>query len=262
MEAALEGHTGPVVAVGGDGTIRSVIQALIGRKNPLLILPGGSANNIARSLGLTDWDLPQLVAGYQDPIRRHIDIGRITFPWGEEVHFVEGAGFGLFADAMATYDPSQGKSFARGLQTAFEKLADETSYRAKMTIDDEHIDAEYRLVEILNTDSVGPRLPFSPEARLTDGTLHVVFVNSEVPVSNALVALLARRLSSLDGVETREGRNITIAWDGFKLHVDGYIFPDEQTTRALSKNPPKDNTIQIKLIPKGLNLWIPQPEAE
>ena len=41
-----------VVAVGGDGTIKSVAQQLLGTGIPLGIIPGGSANGMAKELGL------------------------------------------------------------------------------------------------------------------------------------------------------------------------------------------------------------------
>src|SRR5262245_38892601 len=41
-----------VVIAGGDGTVRKVALRLIGRNVPIAILPLGTANNIAKALGL------------------------------------------------------------------------------------------------------------------------------------------------------------------------------------------------------------------
>ena len=40
-----------VVAAGGDGLVGKVAKRLIGRQTPLAILPLGTANNLARTLG-------------------------------------------------------------------------------------------------------------------------------------------------------------------------------------------------------------------
>jgi diacylglycerol kinase family enzyme len=262
VEHGIPQNSDPVVVVGGDGTIRAVIKALLGRNNPLVILPGGSANNIAHSLGLGELSIPEIIAHLDKPVRHSIDLGRIDFPWGESEIFVEGIGFGLFADGLAAYDTEKGKSFQRGLQTAFENLTEHATYRVRMKIDGEPIEAEYKLVEVLNTARVGPGLPFSPKARMTDGKLRVVFMDAAVPATSALIALLARRLESVEGIETQKGELIEIEWNGFKLHVDRYIYPDEATRQAIEKEPLADRMIEIKVLPKAINLWFPNLSDE
>lgn len=43
-----------IVAVGGDGTIHAVAQGLIGSQSVLGIVPAGTMNNLARSLGIPE----------------------------------------------------------------------------------------------------------------------------------------------------------------------------------------------------------------
>src|SRR5690349_15998115 len=52
-EDVLERQTDLVVVAGGDGTVGDVMRLLAGRATPLTILPAGTANNIAASLGLS-----------------------------------------------------------------------------------------------------------------------------------------------------------------------------------------------------------------
>src|SRR5438128_10331540 len=67
---------GDLVAVaGGDGTVRKVaIQLLERNLIPIAVLPCGTANNIARSLGLTE-SPPELIAGWPSARRRGFDVG-------------------------------------------------------------------------------------------------------------------------------------------------------------------------------------------
>src|SRR5215207_821537 len=46
------GRLNRVVVGGGDGTLNAAVQGLVGSSLPLAILPLGTANNLARTLGL------------------------------------------------------------------------------------------------------------------------------------------------------------------------------------------------------------------
>lgn len=247
----------PVVVMGGDGTVRAVIHALHGRPNPLIILPGGSANNIARSFGLMKLPIPELIQGLADPIRRAIDLGRIRFPWGESAVFAEGVGFGLFADMMASYDPTQGKSLSRGLQTLVDELGKQANYRTRISVDGEEFEAHFRLVEVLNTPAVGPRLAFLPEARMTNGKLAVVIADETIKPGTALPALAAHKFAQLDSVRTLHGEKITVEWTDFAVHVDESIYPSEAVRAELRDAPLKDRSIQINVLHDAINLWLP-----
>src|SRR5690606_10418925 len=62
--AALEEDADLIIAAGGDGTVGKVIKAMPNRKVPLAIVPLGTANNIARSLGIAGTP-PHLAEGWR-----------------------------------------------------------------------------------------------------------------------------------------------------------------------------------------------------
>ena len=59
-----------VVVAGGDGTVASVVTALAGRTTPAAVVPLGSANNIARTLGVADVDPAWLARQSSSSIER------------------------------------------------------------------------------------------------------------------------------------------------------------------------------------------------
>jgi diacylglycerol kinase (ATP) len=62
--ATIEGRQ-LVIACGGDGTLNEVVNGLAGQQNghrvPMALLPAGTANVLAKELGLP-WDIPSAAA--------------------------------------------------------------------------------------------------------------------------------------------------------------------------------------------------------
>ena len=87
-----------VIAFGGDGTINEVAQGLIGTDVALGILPGGTTNVMARSLGMpTD---PVEATSYlshrlRSAMRRRINVGRVN-----DRFFLFSTGMGLDAETV------------------------------------------------------------------------------------------------------------------------------------------------------------------
>jgi YegS/Rv2252/BmrU family lipid kinase len=69
-----------IVVAGGDGSINLVVQVLVQAGLPLAIIPFGTANNMARTLGLP-LDLDGAVAVAAGSHRRAVDLGRVNGRW-------------------------------------------------------------------------------------------------------------------------------------------------------------------------------------
>ena len=70
-----------VVAVGGDGLVNIALQVVGGTDVPLGIVPAGTGNDIARSLGLVPQDAPAAVRLVLAGQTRVIDLGRANGRW-------------------------------------------------------------------------------------------------------------------------------------------------------------------------------------
>ena len=89
-----------VFAAGGDGTVRACAEALAGTGVPLAIVPLGTANLIARALGVPAWEGRALEAGFGGR-DRPIDLGRADGPGAGGTWFAAMAGIGLDAAVVA-----------------------------------------------------------------------------------------------------------------------------------------------------------------
>ena len=83
-----------VVAAGGDGTVRRVALAAAEVGLPFAVIPIGTANNIAKTIGLLG-DAGELIEGWSESprARQPFDFGEVVAPWGVG-RFVEGVGGG------------------------------------------------------------------------------------------------------------------------------------------------------------------------
>jgi diacylglycerol kinase family enzyme len=116
-----------VVAHGGDGTVNEVVNGLLargpGESVPMLgIVPGGSANVFARSLGVPRDPVDathQLLHALEDRRYRRVGLGRVdsASPGEAPRWFTFSAGVGWDADVVAEVDRRRGKKASPALYT-------------------------------------------------------------------------------------------------------------------------------------------------
>jgi len=261
LARVLADATGIVVTVGGDGTVRAVASHLVGRGIPVAILPCGTANNIARTLGL-EGTPHELIAGLRAPMRRPYDVGRIRAPWGTD-YFLEACGFGLYADALAAYDPEGGKSVTRALTAVRNTLGTYVPIDTTVRIDQQDLPGRYLLVEVLNTVAAGPRLQLAPDASTSDGLLDVVCVDDtrRDGLLTYVRALMNGELGTLDSVRVLRGRCVEVEWTGQMFHVDGEVRPAPDEEGRLPPIVCEDGRVEIDVIPGAIDVLLPQPVA-
>ncbi len=175
-----------VVLAGGDGTVNLALDALVEVKRPLGILPLGTANDLARSLGISE-DLDQAVAVITAGHRRRIDIARAN---GES--FVNAIGIGLGPQMTREMDSETKSRFgvAAYLIGLLRALKRTPQFRASVDIDGQR--HQFRCLQITVASGIhyGGGMTIAEDARLDDGQLDVVVTRCQSRL--ALVANAAR----------------------------------------------------------------------
>jgi diacylglycerol kinase (ATP) len=184
LSRALQMSIDAVVAAGGDGTVARAGRVLAGSSMPLAILPLGTANNIAVSLGIGA-GMTEVIAGWASAKPVQIDVGVVVDEEGEQL-FVEGVGTGLMPRAINRgrgvskphfEDSAAEVDWAR--QMFLDALAALEPQRSALSIEGDEVSGDYLLVEVLNIASVGPRLRLSAETTPADGLLSVVVARED-----------------------------------------------------------------------------------
>jgi diacylglycerol kinase (ATP) len=215
-----------VVVAGGDGSVRKVFLALVGKQVPVTLLPIGSANNIARSLGFEEDNPAPLIQGWNEHRLRPFDIGSLSAEG--ESRFVEAAGGGLFGEVLARAeespaDPSGDDKVEHGLRLLLESVAKAEPRRWRVRVDGREVSCELLGVEATNVRESGPNVPLAPGADPGDGLLEAVLIRPED--RQAFVDYLEARLdggeAAAPSFEVLSGRRIELrAPAGARLHVD------------------------------------------
>ena len=225
------GEADLIVLAGGDGTVRKVAELLLDRrvtdkKFPLGLLPFGTANNIAKTLGLTD-SSPEIIKGWLKGSIKKFDVGVID-GLGERGFFLEGFGFGLFPKLMKAMhvhgknkleDPKE--KLRAALEILHELVLSSPVKKCKLQLDDIDYSGEFLLIEVMNIRSIGPNLTLAPDADPGDGEFDVVLISEKQRMH---LAEYVRK--KLEGTEIAfdfpllKAKQMTIHWDGKHAHVD------------------------------------------
>jgi diacylglycerol kinase (ATP) len=176
----LKKPTDLVLVAGGDGTVGKVGCELIDSGISLSVLPLGTANNLARSLGFIA-SPEEIISGLEGGKRRAFDVGLARGPWGKR-YFFESAGGGLLADylrgakgkAKKTEKLSEEQEMRRHVSLLRRILHDYPARKWKMDIDGEDISDDYIVWEAMNIRLVGPVLYLASQAATKDGQLDFV----------------------------------------------------------------------------------------
>ena len=85
-----------VIAMGGDGTLGAVIRGIAGSKVRLGIIPAGTENDIAKSLGIPE-DLKEACALIASGHTRKLDLGQVSTKKRKKFYFFMLTAIGLTA---------------------------------------------------------------------------------------------------------------------------------------------------------------------
>ena len=218
------------IAAGGDGTIRKVVEGARHGKVPLAILPLGTANNVARSLGIAG--TPQELVETWD--KKHVvpfDLGLSRGAWGTRV-FVESFGVGLIPAYLLMAEEAKKPEGAANLQqgrTLLQKaLKKAKPVDVEVTVDGKKLKGDFFGVEVLNIPFTGPGLPLGARADAADGKLDVICF--DVEQRKELSKWLDAPMDEPPPVVARKGGEVTLLWRDAPHRLDDKSFDDKEKT--------------------------------
>lgn len=216
-QTAVDKGADVVLACGGDGTVRAVAQALAGTGIAMGLVPQGTGNLLAKTLG-TPLDLAAAVRVALTGDDRPIDVGRIRVDGADEERaFLVMAGTGFDAAIMEN-TPEGLKSRVGPAAYVVSGLRGLRGRRTRVTLtfdDGEPVRRRTRTVLVGNSGTLLGGLVLMPEAQIDDGHLDIVNISPSGFAGWVAVALrvASRKRRGHQRVEHWQARTIVIEAD-------------------------------------------------
>jgi YegS/Rv2252/BmrU family lipid kinase len=230
-----------VVAVGGDGSVNDIAHGLVGTSTILGIIPKGSGNGMARTMGI-----PLDVAAAVQLINRG-KVGTIDVGYANEQLFVSNAGVAF--DALIS--KKFAKSKKRGLMVyswlVTKYLWLYKTWNFDITIDGKKLQENAFMVNVANGTQFGYNFRIAPMARYDDGILDIIIIRKFPKILGGLIAFRAMTgtIASSPYVQHHTGKEITISHPSLSLmQTDGDAHPCS-------------NSITFRVVPGAQRVLVP-----
>ncbi|OLT14392.1 hypothetical protein BJF78_02850 [Pseudonocardia sp. CNS-139] len=251
---AVERGADVVLACGGDGTVRAVAEALAGTGVAMGLVPAGTGNLLARTVGTPDGVAAAARVALTGDDRK-IDVGRVAVDDGEDEHvFLVMAGTGFDAAIMQN-TPEALKVRVGPMAYVISGLRAMRGRRTRVTLtldDGPPLRRRTRTVLVGNSGTLFGGLVLMPRATVDDGVLDVVSIapNSLAGWVAVLGRVLTQRRRGSRRVEHWQARTVVIRMDVPQpSQLDGDPVGDVQELRI--RVDPAALVIRVPPVPPG-----------
>jgi diacylglycerol kinase (ATP) len=222
--AAVEGGTGALIAVGGDGMANLALRAVAGTRTPLGLVAVGTGNDFARALGLPVREpaaAGRMIADALKCDRIHdIDLGQVGDRW---FGTVLASGF----DSRVNDRGNRMRWPAGRFKYDLAMIAELAAFRPvpyRIRLDDGEVrEVEATLVAVGNGSSYGGGMRICPGADLTDGLFDITVVGdcSRTTLLRVFPRVYRGTHADHPNVTVLRAARVEIAAEGITGYADG-----------------------------------------
>jgi diacylglycerol kinase (ATP) len=243
IAGALIGKTDLIAVYGGDGCVTEVASALFETEMPMAIIPGGTANVMAKELAIpidTKAAL-ELLVGSQASVKT-IDMGLVN-----DHPFLLRINLGIMADMILQTDRNlkdQIGQMAYGV-TAIKTIANAEPVEYRLEIDGDVIEDSGVSLTVTNSGNIGiGDFALQPGISITDGLLDVILLKDNNFVSLLKVAGSTLLQNETDAIKHWSCKQVTIT----TVQEQHFICDDEEK---------KARVLNISVVPSAIKILVP-----
>lgn len=217
-----------VIISGGDGTINVVVNIMLsnGINIPIGIIPSGTCNDFARSIGMPasiDKCVDIILSGKM----LDIDVGLVN----DEAYFLNTCAGGILVDVSYNTSGEMKRnigSLAYYLK-ALAEISNTKPFHLKLTTENECIELDALMFIILNGRHVGGFNNIAWKADLTDGLMDIIIIKNcwHIDLAGILIKVLANELARDKNIINLKAKKCSIEGnDDVALSLDGEKGPN------------------------------------
>jgi diacylglycerol kinase (ATP) len=207
------------IAAGGDGTVHTVAEQLVGSNKILGVLPIGSGNGFAKEFGFR-LNVRSLLSDIKKADSMNIDVIEINDKLCLNV-----AGIGLDSFVAHSFNDLKLRGFLPYVWLTFKTFLALRPFKVTIKIDGEVVVSEKLFVlTIANTRQFGNNAFIAPEAKPNDGIIDVVMIKPFPKILGSLfiIRLFTKRINKSKYVRHfKTDKEIVIETDETRFHIDG-----------------------------------------
>ncbi|HEY0895075.1 MAG TPA: diacylglycerol kinase family protein [Sphingobacteriaceae bacterium] len=229
-----------VGAAGGDGTVNLLASLLHGSGTALLIIPKGSANGMARELGIRN--IPAALQLFETGVRRRIDLlrlnGRIC------IHLAD---VGPNARIVKKFERDAKRGIATYAKFFFQEMFLHKHYRFTIRCDQETIYTKAFSLTFANASRYGTGAVINPIGQIDDAVFELVIIRPfpRIKLFSIILKLFLNKLQTSEYVRVIQCKSASVSCSRrTTLQVDGEVIG-------------KVNNIDVEMLARSLTVLVP-----
>ncbi|WP_431293103.1 diacylglycerol/lipid kinase family protein [Pedobacter sp. P26] len=228
-----------VVAVGGDGTLKLVAECLLNTETPIGIIPAGSANGMAKELGIPT-DIELALALLEEGRLKKIHVVKLN----DEI-CIHLSDLGFNAYLVKKFDTMPERGMWGYAKATWHALWNHRRMEVQLKLKDETVNSKAAMVAIANATMYGSGLKINPDGKLDDELFEVILVKdySYLEILKIWITKLPFNPKKIEVFQTAEVKIVSKHQAHFQ--VDG-----EYIGRV--------NTVEAKILPAAITVVLPQ----
>jgi diacylglycerol kinase (ATP) len=243
IKRAVKAGTPEIVVGGGDGTMTHAVDLLAHHESVMGVLPFGTGNSFAQSLGIPLNDLEAAVAVIARGHVQLVDLGVVN-----GTHFANFATIGL-SSVIAGETPRLLKKITGGIAYGLASIGPMLTHRAfdaRITWKGGRLDVRTQDIIVANGRFYGDT-PVTPDATIVDGRLHLFTTD------NASALAAARTYIALGrGVQARLPDAHVVTATAFSVKTR------KRQTIAIDGSPLEKTPAKFRVAPAALRVFVPE----